>query len=181
MTDEDILKELSEEERRFKEEWNRVAFLIKRDLANVWTDEARKYFADLQHEAKRVAFIFRRLHSHYRANTPDQYRGYYHEMRNVNQFAKDIRKIQSRKEWVSRIHAELQIIIQDIQTEIDNGRKHAILVPHELDTPVNCYTDELPAEYVKDKRGIWSDASPYLDKIPIIRDFREHFGIVKRL
>ena len=117
----DITKELSEEERRFKEEWNKIAFLIKRDLADVWTDEARKYFTDLQHESKRIAFIFRRLHSHYRANTPDQYSGYYYEMHNLKQFIKNLNNIQSKKEWISLIHNELQEIINNIETEINNA------------------------------------------------------------
>jgi len=118
------ISNLSDEEKKIKDSWNRVVFLIKRDLANVWTDKARQYFTDLEHETQRVAFIFKRLHSHYKSNTKDQYTGYYYEMLNLRQFIKDVRKIHSRKEWVSRIHAELQIIIKDIETEIDNGRKY---------------------------------------------------------
>ena len=93
MVDDTGIAELSDEEKKIKNDWNRLAFIIKRDLANVWTDEARKYFSDLEQETERVAFVFRRLHSHYESNTKDQYTGYNYEMIHLRQFIKDVRKI----------------------------------------------------------------------------------------
>jgi len=110
----DYPRQLSEEEEKIKKLWKRVIRHIRKDLANVWTDEIREDFAKIKIESGRIAFVFRKLHSHYKSN-PDLYQK---EADDVKNLINHLNKIDTKSEWVNQIHLDLSRIILDIEREI---------------------------------------------------------------
>ena len=60
-------------------------------------------------------------------------------------------------------------------------KQKAAAVPNEIALPAQEYSEYIPIGFDDyNPQRVYGDATSYLDKIPIIRDFREHFGIQKK-
>lgn len=108
------ITQLTLEEARLKLYWSKIKSYLLRDLANVWTDGARDYFNALKLESKRIGYLLRRIHSHYRRKDKQKYN---QEILDIRTFLKHLNNINSKAKWVKQIDMDLQQIILDIEGE----------------------------------------------------------------
>lgn len=137
MVDDDDSK-LRSEEQRILISWAKISKRIKEDLANVWTDEVKTEFYKLRKDASRIAFILKKLFKHHYVGWDK----YSQELKDLRQFLHDINRIDAKKEWVIRVHADLMQIIRDIE---ENLKKFC---PQELNPFRNLYPNRLTRDEV---------------------------------
>ncbi len=93
--------------------WIDVSNYLRKDLANVWSDEVKRDFEGIKKETQRIAFILERLHNHYRT---DKER-YHKEISDIINFLSHLKKVKATPKWIKQIHDDLQQIINDIEEE----------------------------------------------------------------
>lgn len=108
----DIAK-LSHEEALLVSFWKDVIKHVKRDIANIWTDEVRKDFERIKGEASKIALILRNLSNHYLIDI----QRYKKEIYDIKMLLEHINKLEANEKWVRMIHNDLQRIISDVEKE----------------------------------------------------------------
>lgn len=108
-----IIIRLSEEEKILQSYWADVVEHIKKDLAYIWTDEVKRDFESIKKEVGRIAFVLRRLHTHYKTNKEK----YNKEISDIRNLLRHLNKIQAKAEYIKQIQMDLQQIIADIEEE----------------------------------------------------------------
>lgn len=108
-----LLKQLAEEQQKLVLYWSDALPYIRRDLANIWTDEVKRDFEAIKQEAEKILFILKRLHSHY---DKDKAR-YAKESSDLSNLISHIQKIRGSKEWLRQIRDDLQQTVADIELE----------------------------------------------------------------
>ncbi len=111
-------KFLSVREHLIKAYWEEILNYLKKDLAYIWTDDVKKYFAGLESEVKKIAFVMRKLNSHYRKNKIS----YETEIDYIKHFIQNINRIEAKKEWVKHIHDDLVKIISGAEILVRSDR-----------------------------------------------------------
>src|SRR3989344_5032497 len=61
-------RQLKKEEKELKAIWDDLLKYIRRDLANIWSDEVTRDIRIIKTELERLRLIFKRLHTHYTSN-----------------------------------------------------------------------------------------------------------------
>jgi len=121
----DEYKELSEEEKKIKFYWGEILKRLKTlgswELAYVWTEEVREYFARVSNEGRRIIKILRRLRSYYSINA----HMFGKSISDIDNLRLHLRKISSKERWIKLIHDDLKTALRDI--EVILGRiKHRL-------------------------------------------------------
>ncbi len=114
------IAELSFAEKELIRHWEEVSKYIKKDLANVWNDEAKSEFEKIGNEAERVALILKRLNTHYIIEFHSSYKNqeiYAKRIYDMKKLALDLKNIRPNSGWVRMIHNDLQQAIFDIERE----------------------------------------------------------------
>lgn len=108
--------ELIGSEERLELYWNEILNYLRRDLAYIWTDEVKADLKKIEDEDKKLAFIFKRLNSHYKR---DQLQ-YKEERKHLRNLIWEINRLYTKGQklrWMRRINSEIQNIIKDVEGE----------------------------------------------------------------
>ncbi len=116
--------ELSEEETKLKLFWALFISHLKSpqgkiDFGYIWTDKVKKDFEEIKREAGKIAFILRKLHSHYRI---DKER-YFKEINDIRKLLYHLNRIEAKEEWVLQMKKDLERVILDVEKEKLDERK----------------------------------------------------------
>ena len=94
--------------------------------------------------------------------------------------------INSKLEYLFLYNSDGKIWIANLEIADSNILKYGIkqkadAVPNEIALPAQEYSEYIPIGFDDyNPKRVYGGPTSYLDKIPIIRDFRKHFGIQKK-
>lgn len=137
MVDEEY--ELLDIENKLKEQKKRILDYIKRDLAYIWGEEVKTDFQSISSEMSKLAFIFRKMHSHYNKDREL----YAEEMRNLRELVYLVNRVKAKESWVRKFNKEIQKMIANIERErqedaaffdkrISKAEGFKLLLPHRM-------------------------------------------------
>ena len=121
MPSDDQLRQLSQEEERLKELWQKILSYIKRDIAYVYTDIVRRELSEVKEEIKRIEDLLKTFQ--YRVYSQDKKR-FEIEMSHLELLLKYIEKLDKTKpnEFIQQFHTELMQVVSDLEREKAEGR-----------------------------------------------------------
>jgi len=109
----DYLIILTKEERKIKKLWKDILKFLDTDLAYIWSDEVKRNFEQIKDEAEKVAFILKKIHSHYESDISR----YHVEIFHIKLLISHLKTLKSDKRWIKKVHGDIVNVVKDIENE----------------------------------------------------------------